>query len=85
MIKLKNLLNEAKDTVKDFDFNKDELEFIAALVNNVGSGQHPMADTKNVGGFKVKYIKDLLQKVKSKVPPKYKAMVNGVNDKLTKQ
>ena len=49
MEKLKNLLpknkiNEAissSKSVKDFKFSKDELEFLQALINGVGSGQHP--------------------------------------------
>ena len=82
MIKLKGLINEANDNVNDFDFSKDELDFIAALINNEGSGDHPWADSRTVGGFRIKYVKDLLKKAKTKIPSKYNSIVKSVNSKL---
>jgi hypothetical protein len=83
MIKLKNLLNEASyKSVKDANFSKDELEFLAALINGVGSGQHAWADMKTIGGFQISYVDQLLKKVKGKVPTKFKSQYNSVISKL---
>ena len=90
MEKLKNLLpknkiNEAissSKSVKDFKFSKDELEFLQALINGVGSGQHPYADSRTISSFNMKYVDGLMKKVKNKVPSKFKSQYSSVLSKL---
>lgn len=90
MKKLKNLLpkqkvNEAissSKSVKDFKFSKDELEFLQSLINGLGSGQHPYADSKTIGSFNMKYVDGLMKKAKNKVPSKFKSQYDSVTSKL---
>ena len=71
-----------KNNVDDVNFSADELEFLMALINNMGDGQHPWADSKTIGLFKIDYVKKLLAKGKGKIPSKYNSVVKNVNSKL---
>jgi hypothetical protein len=77
-------LNELKDSrnIDDVNFSNDELDFLAALINNMGSGQHPWADSKTIGMFKIDYVKKLL--VKGKIPSTYNSVLKSVSSKLQK-
>lgn len=70
--------------IRDIDFSDDELEFLMGLINNLGNGQHPWADSKTVGLFTTKYVKQLLDKNKSKIPSQYRSQQKSVESKLNK-
>lgn len=70
--------------LRDIDFSDDELEFLMGLINNLGTGQHPWADSKTVGMFTIKYVKQLLDKNKSKIPSQYRSQQKSVESKLSK-
>lgn len=78
-------INEGPAThIRDIDFFDDELEFLMGLINNLGSGQHPWADSKTVGLFTTKYVMDLLNKNKTKIPSQYRSQQKSVESKLNK-
>lgn len=78
-------INEGPAThIRDIDFSGDELEFLMGLINNLGSGQHPWADSKTVESFTIKYVMDILNKNKSKIPSQYKSQQKSVEAKLSK-
>lgn len=78
-------INEGPAThIRDIDFSGDELEFLMGLINNLGSGQHPWADSKTIESFTIKYVMDILNKNKSKIPSQYKSQQKSVESKLNK-
>jgi hypothetical protein len=48
----------------------------------LGTGGHPWADSKTIGMFAIKYVKDLLKKGGSKIPSKFKSIASSVESKL---
>ncbi len=42
-------------------FSKDELEIIKSAINMLSTGGGPMATDKNIGYFKILFVRDILQ------------------------
>lgn len=70
--------------IRDINFSDTELEFLMGLINNLGTGQHPWADSKTVGLFTTKYVTQLLDKNKNKIPSQYRSQQKSVESKLSK-
>jgi len=42
--------------------NTDRKHFVCYAINYFGSGQHPMAEPKNLGGFNYEYARQCVEK-----------------------
>ncbi len=69
-------------TLGGINFTKKESQFLAALINSLGSGGHPMPDSSTISGFTIPYVTSLMKKAKTKVPAKFKSEYDSVSLKL---
>lgn len=53
-----------KDTLHFKDLTKEQRELSCSIINNFGSGQHPVADDNTIDGFTVSYLKSIFNKKK---------------------
>ena len=72
---MKNTINSLNDAEKSF---------VASVINNLGSGQHPVADSNELEYFKLDYVKKLLKKCSTtkKLNVAGKEMANNILTKL---
>lgn len=57
---------EKVDTLYHKEFNQEQKELICSIINRFGTGQHPCAESGNVHGFAVSYLKSILDSKKFK-------------------
>jgi hypothetical protein len=55
---------EKKDTLHFKDLTKEQRELSCSIINNFGSGQHPVADDNTIDGFTISYLKEIIAKKK---------------------
>lgn len=48
--------------LKELNLKREQRELLAMLINIFGDGMHPFADSDNLDGFSVSYLKEVLAK-----------------------
>jgi hypothetical protein len=63
-------------------FTPEQKKFTCSLINNIGDGQHPYADSKSFDFFTIEYVKELIDKallIKGMLSSKGIAMLNDIS------
>ena len=62
--------------------NNEEKNFLCSIINNLGSGEHPVAEEHTLSGFQKEYVNELFVLAESKLSPKGLEVLTQVKEKL---
>jgi hypothetical protein len=78
---------EKKPTLHFINFNTEQKKFIGLIINQFGTGQHPLCSPNTFDGFAVSYLKEIMggkkfQKAINHLSADGKKLLNEIYEKL---
>jgi hypothetical protein len=66
-VELKDDISQPSKQLDDFNFNVDDKKLIMSIINNYGTGQHPVCNEETFDYFQIHYVIDTIKEYKEKI------------------
>jgi len=65
--------------------NTEQQRLLCSIINNLGTGEHPVADEKTLKHFNKEYVLELTEKAKAKLNEAGNAILESIVELLNKK